>query len=698
MANHEVAKIRNVAVIAHGGAGKTSLVEAMLFDAGMIDRLGNVQDGTTTTDFEPEEIDRKITISSSLAFCDWNKQRLNLIDTPGFINFLEDAKGCLRVSDGAVVIVSAISGVKAETMKVWNYACEYEIPRIVFVNKMDKDTANFERAVSDIEKAFENEAIPLQVPIGSGENFSGLVDIVNLKAYKFNNGKSEETDIPGDMKDTIDKYRKKLIEKIAESDDGLLEKYLEGGELTEEEIIKGIKEGSLTRKFIPVTCGSALKNVGIPNLLDTIFLCLPSPVEMTTISPIKGKNPKDGSMVVRKPDENEPLSAYVFKTIADPYAGKLSLFRVYSGVLKADSTVYNATSDLKERIGQLFYLQGKKQVPTQSLGTGDIGVVAKLKGTNTGDTISDESNPVVFEKVKFADPIISYAMAPKNKGDEEKISSSLHRVLEEDPTLRFTREEETKEMLISGMGQVHLEVTLDRLKRRFGVEVEMSTPKIPYRETIKAPTKVQGKYKKQSGGKGQYGDCHIQVEPLPRGSGFEFVDKIVGGAIPRQYIPAVEKGIVEAMQEGVIAGYPIVDLRVTLVDGSYHTVDSSEMAFKIAGSMAIKKAVAEAKPTLLEPIMKVEVTTPDDTLGAVIGDLNSKRGKVQGVEPQAGGNQKITAQVPMAEMLTYANQLHSLTSGRGLYSMEFSHYEEVPAHLSQKIIAEREAEKAEKSA
>ncbi len=698
MANHEVAKIRNVAVIAHGGAGKTSLVEAMLFDAGMIDRLGNVQDGTTTTDFEPEEIDRKITISSSLAFCDWNKQRLNLIDTPGFINFLEDAKGCLRVSDGAVVIVSAISGVKAETMKVWNYACEYEIPRIVFVNKMDKDTANFERAVSDIEKAFENEAIPLQVPTGSGENFSGLVDIVNLKAYKFNNGKAEETDIPGDMKDTIDKYRKKLIEKIAESDDGLLEKYLEGGELTEEEIIKGIKEGSLTRKFIPVTCGSALKNVGIPNLLDAIFLCLPSPVEMTTISPIKGKNPKDGSMVVRKPDENEPLSAYVFKTIADPYAGKLSLFRVYSGVLKADSTVYNATSDLKERIGQLFYLQGKKQVPTQSLGTGDIGVVAKLKGTNTGDTISDESNPVVFEKVKFADPIISYAMAPKNKGDEEKISSSLHRVLEEDPTLRFTREEETKEMLISGMGQVHLEVTLDRLKRRFGVEVEMSTPKIPYRETIKAPTKVQGKYKKQSGGKGQYGDCHIQVEPLPRGSGFEFVDKIVGGAIPRQYIPAVEKGIVEAMQEGVIAGYPIVDLRVTLVDGSYHTVDSSEMAFKIAGSMAIKKAVAEAKPTLLEPIMKVEVTTPDDTLGAVIGDLNSKRGKVQGVEPQAGGNQKITAQVPMAEMLTYANQLHSLTSGRGLYSMEFSHYEEVPAHLSQKIIAEREAEKAEKSA
>ncbi len=698
MANFEAAKIRNVAVIAHGGAGKTSLVEAMLFDSGMTDRLGTVLDGTTVTDYEPEEIARKITITSSLAFCDWNKHRINLIDTPGFINFLEDTKGCLRVAEGAIIVASAVSGVRAETQKLWNYACEYDLPTIAFVNSMDKDTANFEKALAAIEKAFEKEAMALQVPIGKGDSFSGIVDIVKMKAYSYKGGKAEESDIPADMQDQAAEYRKILVERIAECNDALLEKYLEGGEISFEEITAIVRDCSMGRRFIPVACGSALKNIGIPNLLDMVLLCLPSPEEMAARVPVRGKNPKDGSEIVRKPAENEPLSAYVFKTIADPYAGKLSLFRVYSGTLKADATIYNSTADTKERIGQLFYLQGKKQVPVQSLGAGEIGVVAKLKSTNTGDTISDEGKPVIFDKVKFADPIISYAMAPKNKGDEEKVSVSLHRVLEEDPTLRFTRDEETKEMIISGMGQVHIEVTLERLKRRFGVEIEMKTPKIPYRETIKASTKVQGRYKKQSGGKGQYGDCHITVEPLPRGTGFEFVDKIVGGAIPRQYIPAVEKGIVEAMQEGVIAGYPIVDLRVTLFDGSYHAVDSSEMAFKIAGSMAIKKAVVEAKAVLLEPVMKVEVVIPDETLGAVIGDLNSRRGKVQGVDSAAGGNEKISALVPMAEMLTYANQLHSLTSGRGLYSMEFSHYEEVPAHLAQKIIAERQTQKEEKHA
>jgi elongation factor G len=698
MAGFEVSRIRNVAVIAHGGAGKTSLVEAMLFDSGMTDRLGSVQDGTTVTDFEPEEIGRKITITSSLAFCNWDKHRINLIDTPGFINFLEDTKGCLRVADGAVAIVSALSGVKAETLKVWQFAGQHNLPRLVFVNKMDRENADFEKTLGGMEKALDREAIALQIPIGAGESFSGVVDILKMKAYRFSGGKAEEAEIPGEMQESASQYRKKLVEKIAEGDDSLLEKYLEGGELTDEEVIRGVKEGSLQGKFIPVVCGSAVKNIGIPNLLDSIILCLPSPAEKSDLSPVRGTNPKDGSEVTRKPEENEPLSAYFFKTIADPFAGKLSLFRVYSGTIKADSTVYNATNDAKERIGQLFYLQGKKQVPAPSLSAGEIGGVAKLKGTNTGDTMSDEARPVVFEKVSFADPIISYAMAPKNKGDEEKVSASLQRVLEEDPTLKFSRDEETKEMIISGMGQVHIEVTLERLKRRFGVEIEMSTPKIPYRETIKGSTKVQGRYKKQSGGKGQYGDCFIEVEPLPRGGGFEFVDKIVGGAIPRQYIPAVEKGIVEAMHEGVIAGYPLVDFRVTLYDGSYHAVDSSEMAFKIAGSMAIKKAVFEAKPILLEPVMKAEVIAPDETLGAVIGDLNSRRGKVQGVEPASGGNQKITVTVPMSEMLTYANQLVSLTSGRGLYSMEFSHYEEVPGNFAQKIIDERHAAKEEKSA
>ncbi len=697
MANFEVDKIRNIAVIAHGGAGKTSLVEAMLFDSGAIGRLGNVQDGTTTTDFEPEEIERKITISSSLAFCPWKGYKLNLLDTPGFINFLEDTRGCLRAADGAIVIVSAISGVKAETQKIWKYASEFELPRIVFINKMDKDTANFSRAVGEIEKAFETETLPLQVPIGSGESFKGVVDLIKMKAFVFNSGKSEETEIPSEVLPEVEEYKKKLIEKIAESDDALLEKYLEGGDLSDDEIIKGVKEGSLTKRFIPVTCGSALRNIAVPQLLDTAILCLPSPAEMARIAPIRGKNPKNGTEVERKPSENDPLAAYVFKTIADPFAGRLSIFRVFSGSLKADSTTLNTVTGAKERIGQVFYLMGKKQIPAQTVGPGEIGVVAKLKETYTGDTLSEEGNPFIFEKVKFSDPIISYAIAPKSKGDEDKVGTGLHRILEEDPTLRFQRDEETKEMLLSGMGQVHLEVTLERLKRKFGVEVAMKTPKVPYRETVKVSARAQGKYKKQSGGRGQYGDCWLDIEPLPRGGGYEFADKIVGGVIPQQYRPAVEKGVVETMKEGVIAGYPLVDVKVTLNDGSYHSVDSSEMAFKIAGSMALRKAVHDAKPILLEPIMKVEVITPDDTLGAVIGDLNSKRGRVQGVEPQAGGNQKINALVPMSEMLIYANQLTSLTSGRGLYSMEFSHYEELPSHLTQKIIAEREAQKKEKA-
>jgi elongation factor G len=697
MGNFEVEKIRNVAIVAHGGAGKTSLVEAMLFDSGSIDRLGNIEDGTTTTDHEPEEIARKITITSSVAFCNWNNYRINLLDTPGFINFLEDTRGCLRAADGAVVIVSAISGVKAETQKIWKYASEFELPKLVFVNKMDKEMANFSMALGEVEKSFESEALPLQIPIGAGASFRGVVDLIKMKAYNFQNGKSAETDMPADMSSEVEEYRKKLVEKIAESDDALLEKYLEGGTLTDEEIIKGVKEGAITKRFIPVACGSATSNIGVSFLLDSIVLCLPSPVDMAKISPIKGKNPKDGKETERKPSESDPLSAYVLKTIADPFAGRLSIFRVYSGTLKADSNVMNTSTGAKERIGQVFYLLGKKQIPAQIIGAGEIGVVAKLKETYTGDTLSDDANPIVFEKLRFSDPIISYAIAPKSKGDEEKVSTGINRILEEDPTLRFQRDEETKEMLLSGMGQMHLEVALERLKRKFGVEVLMKTPKVPYRETIKVSSKAQGKYKKQSGGRGQYGDCYLAIEPLPRGGGYEFADKIVGGVIPQQYRPAVEKGVAETMKEGVIAGYPLVDVKVTLYDGSYHTVDSSEMAFKIAGSMALRKAVQEAKPVLLEPIMKVEVITPDDTLGAVIGDLNSKRGRVQGVEPQAGGNQKINAQVPMSEMLIYANQLTSLTSGRGLYSMEFSHYEELPSHLAQKIIAEREAQKKEKA-
>lgn len=701
MARLDVQRIRNVAIIAHSGAGKTSLSEAILFNAGAIDRMGNTDDGNTTMDYEPEEISRKISITSAVAYCDYKGHRINLIDTPGFVNFIEDTRGCLRVADGAIVIVSAISGVKAETERVWKYACEFEVPRIVFINKMDKETANFYRALGELEKSFESEAIPLHIPIGEGENFKGIVDLISMKAYINNQElgvKGHEIrgiEIPNDIRNTADEYRRKLVEKVAESDDALLEKYLEGEELTPDEIMKGIKEGSLTRRFIPVTCGAATINSGITQLMEAMLLCLPSPVEMSRISPIKGRNPKEDKEVERRPVETDPLTAYVFKTVADPYAGKLSIFRVYSGVLKADSTILNANTGTKERVGQVYYLLGKKHIPVQSVGPGEIAAVVKLKDTNVGDTLCEEHHPLILERVNFADPIISYAIAPKSKGDEEKVSSGLHRILEEDPTLHFTRDDESKEMILSGMGQVHLEVALERLKRKFGVEVVMKTPKIPYRETIKTSAKAQGKYKKQSGGRGQYGDCWIEIEPLPRGGGYEFVDKIVGGVIPQQYRPAVEKGILETMKEGVIAGYPVVDMKVTLYDGSYHSVDSSEMAFKIAGSMALKKAFQDAKPVILEPIMKVEVIVPDDTLGSVIGDLNSRRGKVQGVEPQAGGNQKILCLVPMAEMLTYANQLQSITSGRGLYSMEFSHYEEVPGHISQKIIAERQKQKAE---
>jgi elongation factor G len=646
-------------------------------------------------DFEPEETDRKISVTSAVAYCDWNDTRLNLIDTPGFINFIEDTRGCLRVADGAVVIVSAISGVKAETEKIWRYACEFEVPRIVFVNKLDKEAADFSNAISELEKSFDQEAIPLFIPIGAGESFRGIVDLVAMKAYVYKDDKASETVIPDDLKTVAEDYRKKLVEKIAEADDSLLEKYLEGGEITNEEVMKGIKEASLTRRFIPVACGSATMNIGVTQLMELMLMCLPTPEEMSRISPIRGTNPKDGKEVDRKPVTTDPLTAYVFKTVADPFAGKLSIFRVYSGVLKADSTVLNATSGAKERIGQIFYLVGKKHVPVASVNAGEIAAVVKLKETNVGDTLCEEHHPLVLPKVKFAEPIISYAIAPKTKGDEDKVSIGLHRILEEDPTIRFTRDEESKEMILSGMGQVHLEVALDKLRRKFGVEVAMKAPKIAYRETIKARTRAQGRYKKQSGGRGQFGDCWIDFEPLPRGGGFEFIDKIVGGVIPQQYRPAVEKGIIEKLKEGLIAGYPMVDVKVTLTDGSYHSVDSSEMAFKIAGSMALQKAVLDAKPIVLEPIMKIEVVVPDDTLGAVIGDLNSKRGKVQGVEPQAGGNQKIMALVPMAEMLVYANQLQSMTSGRGLYSMEFSHYEELPAHVTQKLIAEREKHKEE---
>ncbi len=693
MPNGDVKEIRNIAILSHGAAGKSSLADAILYAAGAVDLPGSVDAGSSVFMHEPEEIARKITITSAVGFADWKGVRINVIDTPGYINFLEETRGTLRAVDGAILIISAISGVKAETEKIYKFACDYEIPRIAFVSKLDKERADFFRAVGDMEKYFCKNALVLQLPLGLEDKFTGVVDLIKMKSLVFaqdGSGKIEEKDIPEAMKDQFATYRKKMVEQIAETDDSLLEKYLDKGDLTQEELIAGLKHGTIGGGLLPVLCGSPVKNMGIQPLLDMILMCLPSPAEHARVVQIKGTDPKNGSEATRKPAAADPLAAIVFKTINDPFAGKLSLVRVLSGTLKADSTVYNSTKQVKEKVGSLFHIQGKKQVSTSVLTAGQIGAIAKLKETLTGDTLCVENQPIVMEYAKFADPVMSYAIAPKTRGDEDKVSTGIHKLLEEDPTLKFAYDEQTKEMVLSGMGQVHLEVTLEKLRRKFGAEVTMKTPKVPYKETIRAKAEAQGKYKKQTGGHGQYGDAWIKVEPLPRGSGFEFVDKIVGGVIPRQYIPAVEKGVIEAMHEGSIAGYPIVDVRVTVFDGSYHTVDSSEMAFKVAASMGFKKALESAKPVLLEPIMNVEVISPDDTLGAVIGDLNSRRGKVQGVVPGANG-QTIKALVPMAEMLTYAPTLNSLTSGRGMYTMEFSGYEDVPSHLAQKITQERAA-------
>ncbi len=694
MKSADVKEIRNIAILSHGSAGKTSLADAMLFAGGAVDLQGSVDNDTSVFMHEPEEIARKITITASVGFVDWQGVRINIIDTPGYINFLEETKGTLRAVDGAVLIISAISGVKAETEKIYKFACDYEIPRIAFVSKLDKERADFFRAVGDMEKSFCKNAVVLQLPIGLEDKFSGVVDLISGKALSFakdGSGKIETKDVPADMKEQASAYRKKMVEQVAETEDGLLEKYLDKGDLSREDLIAGLKHGTIGGGLLPVLCGSPVKNMGIQSLLDMIVTALPSPAEHARIVQIKGVDPKTGAETIRKPLQDDHLSAIVFKTINDPFAGKLSLVRVLSGTLKADSSVYNSTRQVKEKVGSLFHVQGKKQVTAHTLTAGQIGALAKLKETLTGDTLCSEQHPIAMTFAKFADPVMSYAIAPKSRGDEDKVSIGIHKLLEEDPTLRFAYDEQTKEMVLSGMGQVHLEVTLEKLKRKFNTDVTMKTPKVPYKETIRAKASAQGKYKKQSGGHGQYGDAWIELEPLARGAGFEFVDKIVGGVIPRQYIPAVEKGVAEAMHEGVLAGYPMVDVRVTLYDGSYHSVDSSEMAFKVAASMGFKKAVESAKPVLLEPIMSVEVVAPDDTLGAVIGDLNSRRGKVQGVVPQANG-QAIKALVPMSEMLSYAPTLNSLTSGRGMYTMEFSGYEDVPSHLAQKITQERAAQ------
>jgi len=681
MKQYKLQDIRNIGLVGHGGSGKTSLAESVLYLTGVSDRLGKVGDASSVMDYDPEEIKRGHSINSSVAFCEFNSTKINLIDTPGSNNFIADTPAALRVVDGLVFVISAAQGVQFYTEKIWKWADELELPRIVFLNKMDHERANTAPILEAIKTKFKKTPIFIHLPQGTGEKFSGIVDLIENKFFSYQkagDGKGKPGDVPADISDEMEISHAELMEAVAEVDDELIEKYLESGELTEEEFSLGLKEGIQAGQLIPVVCGSALQNIGTDLLLQAVVKYLPSPESR---APVKAMS--NDTEVTRS--ANDPASALVFKTIADPYAGKLTLFRTFSGSIKADSSIYNTSQEISERVGQLYMLQGKKQVPVSEIPAGEIGTVAKLKQTITGDSFSDPDETVIFPPIFFPLPVFSRALVPKTRADEEKISHALQRLTEEDRTLKVERSSQTGELLISGLGQVHFDVALEKLKARFGVEVNVKEPQIPYRETIKGTTKVQGKYKKQTGGKGQYGDTWIEISPLKRDEGFVFENKIVGGAIPKTYIPAVEKGIEEAMANGIIAHYPMVDVKVKLYDGSYHNVDSSEMAFKIAGSLGFKKGIPDCKPILIEPVMNMEIVVPNDQVGDVMGDLNAKRGKIQGIDP-GEDSQTIRAHVPMAEVLNYAADLTSMTGGRGMFIMEFDHYADVPDHLMKKIV------------
>jgi elongation factor G len=690
---YDAASIRNVALVGHSGSGKTQLASAILFDAGMANRLGKVDEGTTVTDYDEEEIARKHTLSASLAYAEWNKHKINLIDTPGMANFLTDARAALKVVDCALVVVDAVSGVQVSTEKVWEICGELELPRLVVLNRLDRERASMERALDSLHQSLGREVIPIQLPIGEEKDFKGVVDLVTMRAITFaadGSGKPSEGEVPAAMKEAADTAREALIEMVAEADESLMEKFFDAGTLTQEELVSGLRKAVAGAKVFPVVCTSATLNIGIQPLLDAILAYAPSPADRQ----IQGQHPKTGAEARASAVDSGATGAYVFKTVADPFAGRITMFRVLSGALKADTTVHNLTKDSPERLGHLVAMQGKTQTQVPELKAGDIGAVAKLKETLTNDLIGDKAAAFTLPGLKFPEAVLSYAIEPKTRGDEEKISTAMHRLQEEDPTIHYTRDPQTKELLLAGQGQLHIEVTVAKLKRRFGVEVNLKLPRIPYRETITASTEAHGRHKKQTGGHGQFGDCKIKVEPLPRGSDFEFVDDIFGGAIPRQFVPAVEKGIQDARTRGYLAGYPMVDFRVTVIDGSYHQVDSNELSFKLAGSLAFKDAMSRARPTLLEPVMNVEVYAPSDFAGDLMGDLNGRRGHISGMDTR-GLSTIIKAQVPMSEMLTYEQHLTSATGGRGSYHMEFSHYQEVPAHLHGKIIAASKAERGE---
>ena len=691
---YDAPNIRNVALVGHGGCGKTSLASALLFDAGAVNRLGRVDDGTTVTDFDPDEIERKISLLAAPAFAEWKKSKVNLIDAPGYANFLSEARAALRVVDAALVVVDAVAGVEVQTEKVWAFAEEYDLARLVVVNRMDRENASYERALENVQAAFGRAALPVALPVGEGKTFRGIVDLVSGKAQVYDDdasGKFQLTDVPAAQQEAVKSWREKLVEMVAESNEELMEEFFEKGTLSPEQLAGGLRRAVAARKIFPVLPASSILNAGVHAVLDAIVDLLPSPADL---GEAKGTDPATKAEATRRPAADAPLSAFVFKTLVDPHAGRISLFRVYSGTLRSDSVVHNATRDAAERAGSLLLLQGKAQTQVPEIQAGDIGAVAKLKETQTGDTLADKASPIVYPPVVFSEPATTFAIEPKTRGDDDKISTALQRLLEEDPVLRVSRDAQTHEMLLSGMGQLHIEVVVARLRKRYKVEVNLKKPKIPYRETIKASAEAHGRHKKQTGGHGQFGDCRIRLKPLPRGSDFKFVDDIFGGSIPRNFIPAVEKGIQEARLKGFLAGYPMVDFQVELYDGQYHDVDSSEMSFKIAGSLALKDGIPKCRPTILEPIMRVEIAVPDEYAGAVMGDLSSRRGRPQGMEPR-GSLQVIKAEVPLSEMLSYDGELTSMTGARGSYHMEMDHYDEVPAHLQEKIVAAAKAERGE---
>jgi elongation factor G len=677
---YPVDRIRNVAVVGHGGVGKTTLVEALLFAAGAVERMGRVDDGTTTTDFDPEEVRRKMTINTATAPVEWQDHKVNLLDTPGYPDFVGEAYAALRVADAAVFVVDALSGVQVQTEKLWKVAQSHGLPRFVFVNRLDRENADFARAVEALAGRFGAHTVPLAFPIGREAQVEGVVDLVSMRAYRTDGGAPRELDLPEDVREEASRWRDKLVEEAAEGDDALVEKYLESGELTPEEVLQGLRAGVRSGRVVPVLCGVATAATGVRLLLDALVQLAPSPADR------EPERTTDGQTLPCDPAG--PLAALVFKTMADPYVGRLSYFRVYSGTLRSDSQVYNANKERTERVGQLYVLRGKHQIPVAEIPAGDLGAVAKLGETQTNDTLCGKDRPLRLRPIEFPRPAIAMTVEPKSKQDEDKLGQALARLAEEDPTLHVEHDPESKKTILSGLGESHLEIVADRLRRKFHVDVQLGQPHVPYRETIRRKATAEGRYVKQTGGRGQYGVCTIEIEPLPRGAGYEFVDKIFGGAIPQQFRPSVDKGVRKAMEEGVLAGYPVVDVRVTLVDGKTHPVDSSDIAFQIAGSLAFKKAAEQAGVVLLEPIMTVAVTVPDDLVGDVIGDLNGKRGRIQGMEPNGDGTTTVRALVPMAEMLRYASDLRSITGGRGSFEMAFSHYEEAPAPVAQKVVEE----------